>query len=116
MANYMKQRKAFIAAGYEAGLDTGQQMIMDIVSLVLRDPKIMGKDIFGKERLMEVRNGVQEYLNLYMPAWSRSDEADYYQEKMDRALKEAYGDIADDFQVSYPYAPEFDYMKGRWSK
>lgn len=46
MANYMKQRAAFISAGFQAGLQAGRQQILDMVSLVLRDPEIMGKDIF----------------------------------------------------------------------
>jgi hypothetical protein len=86
-----------------------------MVSLVLRDPDIMGKDTFGKERLMKVVNGIGDYIDQYYPAWQKTDESDYYQKKLDDALAEAYGtELHDSFHKRYEYAPEYDYGKGRW--
>jgi hypothetical protein len=86
-----------------------------MMSLVLRDPEIMGKDIFGKDRLKKVVKGIGDYIDKYQPAWERSDETDYYQKKLDDALAEAYGEsLADSFYKRYEYAPEYDYTKGRW--
>ena len=99
----------------DVGLQCGRQQIIDMVSLVLRDPEIMGKDTFGKDRLMKVVNGIGDYIDKYNPAWQKSDESDYYQKKLDDALAEAYGDeLHDSFHKRYEYAPEFDYGKGRW--
>ncbi len=113
--DYMKQRKAFIHAGFEAGLQAGRQQILDMVSLVLRDPEIMGKDTFGKERLLKVVKGVSDYIDKYQPAWGKHDETDYYRAKLDAALAEAYGEgLHDSFLQRYDTAPEFDYTKGRW--
>lgn len=115
MANYIEQRKAFIRAGFEAGLHSGRQQILDMMSLVLRDPEIMGKDIFGKDRLIKVVQGVGEYIDKYQPAWQKDDETDYYRAKLDAALAEAYGPgLHDSFTQRYDTAPEYDYTKGKW--
>lgn len=75
----------------------------------------MGKDTFGKDRLIKVVKGIGEYIDKYQPAWEKSDETDYYQKKLDDALAEAYGEeLHDSFYSRYQFAPEFDYTKGRW--
>lgn len=117
MANYMKQRAAFISAGFRAGLQAGRQQIMDMMPLVLRDPEIMGKDTFGKERLLKVVRGVGDYIDKYNDAWQKTDETDYIRAKLDAALAEAYGPgLHDSFTQRYDTAPEYDYTKGKWKK
>ncbi len=118
----MGGRSQFIAtlnaakrSGFDAGLKSGRQQMLDMMSLVLRDPEIMGKDTFGKDRLVKVIKGIGEYIDKYQPAWEKSDEADYYQKKLDTALAQAYGDgLHDTFFKRYEFAPEYDYTKGRW--
>lgn len=120
--NMAKQQNAFLAkqaalqnACFDAGLRCGRQQILDMMSLVLRDPSIMGKDLFGKERLLKVVNGVKEYIDKFQQAWEKTDETDYYRDKLDAALAEAYGDgLHDSFLQRYQFAPEYDYNKGRW--
>lgn len=117
MANYMEQRKQWISAGFEAGITSGRQQIMDMVSLVLRDPEIMGKDIFGKDRLLKVFKGVNAYIDKYELAWTKHDETDHVQKQLDENLAQAYGGmLKDSFHIRYPYAPEYDYKKGKWKK
>jgi hypothetical protein len=117
MANYMKQRAAFISSGFQAGLQAGRQQILDMMSLVLRDPEIMGKDIFGKDRLLKVVIGIDEYIGKYQKAWEKDDETDYIRAKLDAALAEAYGPgLHDSFTQRYDTAPEYDYTKGKWKK
>ena len=100
-----------------AGLRSGRQQILDMMSLVLRNPDIMGKDIFGKDRLMKVVKGIGDYIDFYQPAFEKNDETDYYRFKLDDALAEAYGeDLHDSFLERYPHAPKFDYVKGKWEK
>lgn len=112
---FLEKQKATQRAFFNAGLQSGRQQIMDMLSLVLRDQEIMGKDTFGKDRLLKVIKGIGEYIDKYQPAWERSDDADYYQKKLDVALAEAYGDgLADSFYKRYEFAPEFDYVKGKW--
>ena len=44
---YIARQKAEKQAYFQAGLESGRQQMLDMMSLVLRDPEIMGKDIFG---------------------------------------------------------------------
>lgn len=111
LAKRAEEQKAF----FEAGLQSGRQQILDMVSIVLRDPEIMGKDIFGKDRLLKVIKGVGEYIDKYNLAWQKHDETDYWRDKLDAELADAYGDgLHDTFAQRYPVAPEYDYMKGKW--
>ena len=112
---YLEKRQAERQAFLDAGIRFGRQQILDLVSLVLRDPSIMGKDIFGKDRLLKVVKGVGEYIDMYQQAWEKTEETDYYRAKLDAALAEAYGDeLHDSFMKRYEFAPEYDYNKGRW--
>ena len=113
--DFLARQAAIQRAFLDTGVRCGRQQIIDMVSLVLRDPKIMGKDTFGKERLLKVVAGIGEYIDKYQLAWQKHDETDYYRAKMDEALAEAYGDdLHDSFLKRYECAPEFDYMKGKW--
>ena len=112
---YLAKQAAVNHGYFTAGLQSGRQQILDLVSLVLRDPEIMGKDTFGKDRLLKVVKGVGDYIDLYQKAWEKDDETDYYRAKLDAALAEAYGEgLHDSFLERYPYAPEYSYVKGRW--
>jgi hypothetical protein len=114
---FLEKQKATQRAYFDAGLQSGRQQILDMMSLVLRDSEIMGKDTFGKDRLLKVVKGISEYIDKYQPAWERSDDADYYQKNLDDALAEAYGDgLADTFYKRYEFMPEFNYNTGRWGK
>ena len=115
--DFLAKQKALQRACFDAGLQCGRQQIIDMMSLVLRDADIMGKDTFGKDRLVKVVSGIGEYIDKFQTAWEKSDEADYYQKKLDAALADIYGDsLHDSFYERYKYAPEYDYMKGRWKK
>lgn len=117
MANYMKQRAAFISAGFQAGLQAGRQQILDMMSLVLRDPKYVKKDIHGAERLLTIVKGIGDYIDIYQDAWQKTDETDYVRAKLDAALAEAYGPgLHDSFTQRYDTAPEYDYTKGKWKR
>lgn len=114
--DFLARQKATQKAYFEAGLQMGRQQILDLMSLVLNDPEIMGKDTFGKERLLKVVKGIGEYIDKYQPAWEKCDEADYYQNKLDKNLASIYGkDLYDSFYKRYEFAPEFSYKTGRWS-
>lgn len=42
--SFLDKQKALQNACFEAGLYSGRQQIVDMMSLVLRDPDIMGKE------------------------------------------------------------------------
>lgn len=113
--NFLKKQEIAKQVCLDIGLGCGRQQIIDMLSLVLRDSEIMGKDTFGKERLLKVVQGINKYLVFYQKAWEKGDETDYYRAKLDAALADAYGDgLHDSFLVRYEFAPEFDYKKGKW--
>lgn len=113
--SYIAERDAMRKAHFEAGVKMGRQQIIDMVSLVLRDPEIIGKDIFGKDRLLKVVMGIDEYITKYELAWQKHEETDYMRAKLDAALAEAYGEgLHDSFLERYEFAPEYDYKKGKW--
>ena len=112
---FLDKQRALQRGFFDAGLRSGRQQIIDMVSLVLRDPDIMGKDTFGKDRLLKVVKGIGEYIDVYEKAWQKDDETDYYQKKLDDALARAYGEsLHDSFYQRYEFAPTYDYMKGKW--
>lgn len=113
--SYLQRQEELQNACFDAGLRCGRQQILDMVSLVLRDPAIMGKDIFGKDRLLKVVMGCDDYIDKFQPAWEKKDETDYYRDKLDAALAEAYGDgLHDSFAKRYEYCPEYNYRTGKW--
>lgn len=114
---YLEQRDAERRGFFDAGLQCGRQQIIDMVSLVLRDPSIMGKDTFGGQRLVKVVQGIGAKIDEYNLAWQKHDETDYWQKRLDDELAEAYGEsLHDSFRERYQYAPEYDYVKGKWKR
>lgn len=112
---YIARQQAMQKAFLDAGVRCGRQQIIDMVSLVLRDSEIMGKDTFGKDRLLKVVKGIRDYIDEYNLAWQKHDDTDYWRDKLDAALAEAYGEkLHDSFLERYEYAPEYDYVKGKW--
>jgi hypothetical protein len=113
--DFLARQKIMQQTYFDAGVQSGRQQILDMMSLVLNDKDIMGKDVFGKDRLVKVVKGIGEYLDKYYLAWQKDDEADYYQKKMDAGLAQIYGEgMHDTFYKRYEFAPEYDYNKGRW--
>jgi hypothetical protein len=115
--NYIAMRDADRVAFFRAGEQTGRQVIIDMMVLALRDPEIMGKDTFGKDRLLKVVKGIEQYMDKFDPAFKATDETDYYRAKLDAALAEAFGDgMHDTFLQRYEFAKEYDYVKGKWKR
>ena len=113
--DFLAKQKALQRACFDAGLQSGRQQIIDMMSLVLRDQDIMGKDTFGKDRLLKVVQGIGKYIDTYQKAWEKDDETDYYRAKLDDALAQAYGEgLHDTFLNRYDVAPEYNYNTGRW--
>lgn len=112
---FLERQRIERQAYFDAGLQMGRQQILDGLSVVLNDPAIMRKDVFGKDRLLAVVKGIGDFIDTYEKAWQKDDEADYYQTKLDAELERIYGsEMHDTFHKRYEYCKEFDYKKGRW--
>ena len=47
---FLEKRRTERQAYFDAGLQIGRQQIIDMMSIVLNDPKYVKKDVFGKDR------------------------------------------------------------------
>lgn len=113
--NFLAKQQIAQKVSLEIGVQCGRQQILDMMSLALRDPKIMGKDIFGRDRLLKLVEKIRENIDYYQPAFEKKYETDYYRAKLDEALADAYGDeLHDSFEKRYEFCPTYDYAKGKW--
>ena len=113
--DYLARRDADRKGFFRAGEQTGRQVVLDMMVLALRAPEIMGKDIFGKDRLLKVLKGIEKYMDMFDQAFQATVETDYYRAKLDAALAEAFGEgMHDTFSKRYEYCCDYDYVKGRW--
>ena len=103
---------------FDAGLRIGRQQMCDFITLALREPDVMRKDTFSGKRIVMVLQEVKKKMEEFSPAFEKCDEADYYQEKLDCALREAYGDEIRDgffsFCERYEEVKKFNYKTGKW--
>ena len=116
--NYLSRQRAREQEVFDAGLRIGRQQMCDYISLALRDQETMGKDTFSGKRIVKVINKINDLMCKFSIAFDKSDEADYYQEKLDCALREAYGDEIRDgffsFNERYEIVKKFDYNERKW--
>ena len=116
-SDFLRRQQVARQAYFDAGLQMGRQQILDMMCIVLNDPDIMGKDTFGKDRLLKVVKGVGEYIDVFQKAWEKDDETDYYRAKLDAHLAKIYGEgMHDTFGKRYEYCCDYDYVKGKWKK
>ena len=94
-----------------AGMDTSWQEFWDLLCITLNDPDVMGKDTFGKERLLKLRKALEEREEIYSKGMNSGPEADYYQEKLDENLRRIFGPDLAPYKDRYPYIPQLNYTK-----
>ena len=103
---YLARQKTVIDVYRQAEKQTYIQFMTDTLMLTLNDPKVMGKDVFGKERIKKLVAAWGKTFDKFHGALEKGDEADYYQEKMDVLLKRILG--GDDF---HPFSERYDWIK-----
>ena len=107
---FLAKQEALRQKCFEVACDTATQQFFDYMCIVLNDPEIMGKDVFGAKRLMKVQEAMRKLDKEYSQAWGGGHDSDYYQEKIDGVLKKIFGQIVP-FRERYPYLKEWDYNK-----
>lgn len=88
---YLQRQKCAVDAYRQAERDTYIQFMIDMFMVALNDPEVMGKDVFGKDRIARVVHAVECNFTRFEPALTKSDEADYCQEKLDQRLAKILG-------------------------
>ena len=89
---------------FQVGCDIGRQQMCDALMLVLHDDDIMGKDVFGKNRLIKVMKAADKVLEKLWQAWDPGQESDYCRAKLDEAIKQIMHDDPEfvPFEKRYP--------------
>lgn len=106
---YLMRQKAAVNAYRKAEKDTCIQFMTDTLMLVLNDPEVMGKDVFGKKRLKRIVDAWGKVYDQYHEALESTGEADYWQEKLDQALGAIFGDDLVPFAKRYEWLQEIRY-------
>ena len=108
---YLERKRAV----HQSILDTGEQMglqkMWDYMQIALRDPEIMGKDVFGRKRMEKLYQRTKELAEYFHTAFTDDKEADLVQRDMDAALREIWGDDLSPFYERYPELKKLGYNK-----
>lgn len=110
---YLEKRQAVNQAFLDAGEQMGLQKMWDYVQIALRDPEIVGKDVFGRARLEKLYRQLMKLADYYHIAFTDDVEADYRQEEIDARLREIWGDDMSTFYDRYPQLKKQEYGKKR---
>lgn len=103
---YLERQKATIDAYRQAEKETYIQFMTDTLMLTLNDPEVMGKDVFGRKRIVKIVRAWGRVYDQYHGALEKGDEADFFQVKMDEALKRLLGE--EDF---VPFEERYEWIK-----
>jgi hypothetical protein len=107
---YLAKQQAIQQKCFVVGCDITAQQFFDLICVVLNDPEVMGKDVFGAGRLQKLHDALKEAEKLYELAWLNETDSDYWQEKLDGRLREIFGQI-EPFKQRYPFLKEWNYNK-----
>ena len=97
----------------DIGLDSGAQIVHDMLCVALRDKQAMGDDVWGRERIVRLLTRLNELKEEFGPAFRPGPEQDYKQEQRDRPRREKIGEEPGPVAVRHPYIREIDYTKRR---
>ena len=106
---YLAKQEAVQRQCFNDGWGLGTQQMCD--------SETMGKDTFSGARILKVLKKTNEIMQYFRPAFLPNDEADWYQERLDKALMEAYkgnGETFYPFRERYDCLKEYDYKVGKW--
>ena len=79
------------------------QMAYDAITLVLNDPTVMGKDVFGKQRLERICKAMNEKIREMLPALGGTPSASHVRAQIDRALQKICGEDFSTWEERYPW-------------
>ena len=77
------------------------QLCLDVITIVLNDPEVMGKDTFGKERLHRIGEAFNRYYSECIVGLSPDAAASYVREQIDRLLVKIWGPEFESWEERY---------------
>ena len=111
--DYIKRQKDREQKILDAGTRVGIQQCWDFVQLALRDPDVVGSDVFGRGRLEKIYEGIKKRVDYFHTAFTAEVEADVRQEELDRCLGEIWQEDLSPFHERYSEIKKQDYKKAR---
>lgn len=105
-SGYLKRKKTEINVYRQAEKETFVQFMSDMFQITLNDSDVMGKDVFGEERIRRLVNAVSENYDIFCKALEKGPEADFYQDKLDARLRRIFKDKLVPFKERYPWVKE----------
>ena len=106
---YLERRKAEIDVYRQAEKETYIQFMTDMLMVTLNDPEVMGKDVFGAQRIAKIVDAMGVKFDQYHGALEDIPEADYFQEKLDRCLQPIAGERFSPFADRYKWIKRIFY-------
>lgn len=79
------------------------QMAYDAITLVLNDKEVMGKDVFGRQRINKLCKAMNAKINEIMPGLSGAVNSSYVRAQVDRELQRICGEDFVPWEERYPY-------------
>ena len=83
------------------------QMCYDALTLVLNDKEVMGKDVFGKQRLNKLCVALNAKIKEIMPGMSKANNASHVRAQVDRELEKICG------EEFVPWTERYEYWDDR---
>lgn len=95
-AEQQKQRDLIV-------MSWSHQMCYDALTLVLNDKEVMGKDVFGKQRLNKLCVALNEKITEILPGMSGATSASHVRYQVDRELQKICGEDFVPWEERYEY-------------
>lgn len=111
--DYVKKRKEHDQTLFDIGQELGIQQMADYVAIALHESDVLRKNGYNRESIDKFFAKLQEIADYFSKAYTQDKEADYYQEQLDRAQREIFGDDMQPFNVRYPYMKDISYKKAK---
>ena len=106
---YLMRKEQEQNALIRAVKETYVQFMTDTLIDTINDPEIMGKDVFGVQRIETLIKGWQKKYRFWHPVLERGKEQDYWQKKFDEKMLSIVGEkLFTDFPNRYEYVRELD--------
>lgn len=111
--DFLQRQQDKNQAYFDAGEEIGIQKMCDYLCIVLRDPVVMGRDVFGRKRMEKIFAALSKAADDYEKAFTDDKEADYLQERLDAYQKELWCEKFQPFYDRYPILKRIKYDKAR---
>ena len=82
------------------------QIMLDAVTITLNNPAVMGKGVFGRQRLLKLLPAICEAADETHKGLEKRDDASYTRQRTDERLKAILGDAALPWQRRYKDFPD----------